>query len=127
MLKANYIPLAFSDHHGHIVEIQLPDSLSRSVCPKSNSFFRIKSEVVLDLKFQSHLKEAMAVWTEIRSFGLDVLTWLENIVKPGIKKLALKHGKELNRIKKEQLNLLRLRQSFLNRKLFLGETWRLRE
>ena len=75
VLKANYIPLAFSDHHGHIVEIQLPDSLSRSVCPKSNSFFRIKSEVVLDLKFQSHLKEAMAVWTEIRSFGLDVLTW----------------------------------------------------
>ena len=48
-------------------------------------------------------------------------------MKPGIKKLALKRGKELNRIKKEQLNLLRLRQSFLNRKLSIGETWRLRE
>ena len=43
------------------------------------------------------------------------------------KKLAQKRGRELNKEKKEALNLLRLRQGYLNRKLTLGEYWRLAE
>ena len=69
----------------------------------------------------------MAGWQEVRSFGLQVLPWWENLVKPGIRKLAQKRGRELSREKKEELNLLRLRQGYLNRKLTLGETWRLAE
>jgi hypothetical protein len=63
----------------------------------------------------------------VRSFGLDVLTWWENLVKPGVKKLAQKRGRELKREKQEELNLLRLRQGYLNRKLMVGEMWRLSE
>ena len=54
-----------------------------------------------------------------------MLPWWENLVKPGIKKLAQKRSRELNKISKEELNLLRLRQIYLNRKLVMGETWRL--
>ena len=125
--SASYLPLAFSDHHAHVVTIQLPDSFACLVCPKSQPSFRIKAEVVQDDTFQNQLAEAMAGWQEVRSFGLQVLTWWENLVKPGIRKLAQKRGRELSREKKEELNLLRLRQGYLNRKLTLGETWRLAE
>ena len=66
--------------------------------------FRIKAEVVQDEIFQQQLSEAMSMWQTVRSFGLDVLTWWENLV-----------------------NLLRLRQGYLNRKIVMGETWRLGE
>ena len=69
----------------------------------------------------------MRGWKEIRSFGLDTLTWWENLVKPGVKRLAQTRSRELNKSKHEYLNLLRLRQGYLNRKLLLGETWRLAE
>ena len=55
------------------------------------------------------------------------MIWWENIVKPGIKKLALKRGRDIFKARHEELNLLRLRQSFLHRKLIGGQTWRLPE
>ena len=33
--EAKYLPLAFSDHFGHLICLKLPDILSRSFCPKS--------------------------------------------------------------------------------------------
>ena len=47
------------------------------------------------------------------------------MVKPGVKKLAQKRSRDLRKINKEELNLLRLRQGYLNRKMVMGETWRL--
>ena len=125
--KATYLPLAFSDHHAHVITIELPDPFSRLLCPRAQPSFRIKAEVVQDEYFQHQLSEAMDVWQNVRSFGLDVLTWWENLVKPGVKKLAQKRSRELNKINKEELNLLRLRQGYLNRKIVMGETWRLGE
>ena len=125
--KATYHPLAFSDHHAHVLTIELPDPFSRLLCPQAQPPFRIKAEVVQDEIFQQQLSEAMSMWQNVRSFGLDVLTWWENLVKPGIKKLALKRSRDLNKINKEELNLLRLRQGYLNRKIVMGETWRLGE
>ena len=69
----------------------------------------------------------MDIWQNVRSFGLHVLPWWENLVKPGVRKLAQKRSRELNRINKEELNLLRLRQIYLNRKIVMGDTWRLGE
>ena len=67
----------------------------------------------------------MVGWQRIRSFGLDVLVWWEYVVKPGVKKLAQSRSRELTKESREELNLLRLRQGYLNRKLTQGETWRL--
>ena len=125
--SATYLPLAFSDHHAHVVEVVLPNPFARLVCPKGSYSFRIKAEVVNDGEFQERLKEAMEGWQRVRSFGLDVLVWWENIVKPGVKKLAQHRSRELTRAMREELNLLRLRQCYLNRKLILGESWRLIE
>ena len=125
--KAIYLPLAFSDHHAHVVTIELPDPFSRLLCPRPIPSFRIKAEVVQDQTFQQQLSEAMDIWQNVRSFGLHVLPWWENLVKPGVRKLAQKRSRELNRINKEELNLLRLRQIYLNRKIVMGDTWRLGE
>jgi hypothetical protein len=97
------------------------------LCPKADYSFRIKTEVVNDKLFQDKLSEAMLGWQNIRSFGLDILVWWENIVKPGIKKLAQQRGREITKQTRSELNLLRLRQTYLNRKLFLGQSWRLLE
>ena len=61
------------------------------------------------------------IWLNIKSFGLDVLVWWENIVKPGLKKLAQTRSREISKQVKGELNLFRLRQIYLNRKLSLGE------
>ena len=125
--SASYEPLAFSDHHAHIVNITLPNPFSRLVCPKGDYSFRIKAEVVNDGFFQDRLREAMIGWQHIKSFGLDILVWWENIVKPGVKKLAQQRSREMTKQMRWELNLLRLRQTYLNRKLSLGHTWRLPE
>ena len=41
-------------------------------------------------------------------------------MKPGIKKLLIERGKELNHLKNGRLNLLLLRQAYLGRKLLQG-------
>ena len=125
--SAAYLPLAFSDHHAHVVSIILPNPFARLMCPESYPSFRIKAEVVQDEAFQSQLAEAMLGWQAVRSYGLDTLQWWEHLVKPGVKKLAQKRGREMSREKHEELNLLRLRQGYLNRKLMNGQNWRLTE
>ena len=125
--NATYLPLAFSDHHAHVVTVILPDPFARLICPESWPSFRIKAEVVQDEVFKNRLAEAMTGWKVVRTFGLDVLQWWEQLVKPGVKKLALKRARELKKERNEELNLLRLRQAHLNRKVEHGETWRLSE
>jgi hypothetical protein len=120
--SASYEPLSCSDHHAHIVNITLPNPFSRLMCPKEDYLLRIKAEVVNYNLFQDRLREAMVGWKNIQSFGLDILVWWENIVKPGVNKLAQQRSREMTKLRRWQLNLLRLRQTYLNRKLSLGQT-----
>ena len=53
----------------------------------------------------------MLDWQEVNDLGLDILSWWEIMVKPGIKKLAIQRSKELNREKRGEQNLLLLRQA----------------
>ena len=69
----------------------------------------------------------MLIWNNIRSYGLDTLIWWENIVKPGVKKLAMKRGRDIQKSNREELNLLRIRQCYLHRKLVAGELCRHQE
>ena len=130
---AKYVPLAFSDHFAHVVQLALPDSVSKILSPKSRSSFRLRTEVIQDPLFQDRLGEAMISWQRVRGFQdeeskqLGVLFWWESLVKPGIRKLAIQRSKEINIARKEEFNLLLLRQVYLTRKLQLGQYHRLGE
>ena len=62
----------------------------------------------------------MITWKRIKSFGMETLQWWEVIVKPGIVKLAKSRSKQITRERKEELNLLLVRQAYLNKKVKLG-------
>ena len=107
--------------------MQLPDSLSRVLCPRDRTTFRMKDEVIADQIFQDNLAEAMLGWQQIRSFEMETLEWWEVIVKPGVKRLAMLRGKQMTKISKEELNLLLVRQAYLNKKVKNGQHDRLGE
>ena len=121
-IDAKYECVSFSDHFSYIVKLQLPDPLSTIISPKSRPTFKIKPEVAKDRAFQARLAFNMNEWEQVRSFGVPILTWWENLVKPGIRKLALERGKELSRERRSLLNLLMMRLSFLGKKIHSGES-----
>ena len=72
------------------------------------------------------------MWDRVREFndnisGSATLSWLEQLVKPGIKQLAIERTKEMYTCRKEVLNLLLIRQAYLTRKLQQGLTNKLGE
>ena len=101
--------------------------------PTSRPSFRLKADVIKDQEFQSRLSEAMTSWQRVRDFQdkdsrqLGVLVWWESLVKPGIRKIAIQRSKELNMCRREEMNLLLLRQTYLTRKIQKGQTYRLGE
>ena len=131
--SAKYIPLAFSDHFAHLVQFILPNKMARILSPKTRPSFRLKAEVISDSVFKERLGKAMISWQRVREFQdkeskkLGVLFWWEKLVKPGIRKIAIQRSKEMNIARKEELNLLMLRQLFLTRKLQNGQVHRLGE
>ena len=122
--EVKYIPIAFSDHLGLIVRVCLPESSSRILGPKSRASFRLKPEVIMDNIFKERLAEAMTSWERVRSFQgdqMDTLFWWEKMVKPGIKKIGIQRSKEINKERREELNLFLLRQMYLVKKLQQGQ------
>ena len=116
-VKAEYIPVALSDHLAHTVHIQIPEPMIRMCSPSTRPMFKVREEVVQDKLFQDRLHLAMYEWEQVRKEGLAVLPWWEMIVKPGIRKLAMERSKEINQERRSLLNLLLLRQSYLIRKI----------
>ena len=121
ILEVKYVGVAFSDHLALLVKIKLPEVYSRLLCPKSKPQFKAKPEVVRDKVFNQRLKERFSVWSEVRQAGLDILSWWELVVKPGVKKLLIEPGKELNKLRSGQLNLLLLKQAYFVAKLQNGD------
>ena len=121
VLEVRYVGLAFSDHHGLIVKIKLPESQSKLLCPKSKPQFKAKPEVVRDKIFNERLKLKFSAWSEVRQSGLNLMSWWEIIVKPGIKRLLIDRGKELNNERSGHLNLLLLKQAYFVQKLQKGD------
>ena len=58
---------------------------------------------------------------------MDTLLWWEVVVKPGIRKLGMLRGKQMVKDSRSELNLLLVRQAYLNRKVKLGHNINLRE
>ena len=127
VINAKYEPIAFSDHMAYTITISIPTSMARILSPRSKPHFKIKPDVIKDEVFQKRLKDSMLDWQEVQDLGLDVLTWWEILVKPGIKKLAIQRSKEINRERRGVLNLLLLRQAYLSKQLQLGRCSRLGE
>ena len=121
IVEISYVGIAFSDHLALVVKVKLPETFSRLLCPKSKPQFKAKPEVVRDAVFSERLKQSFSLWSEVRQAGLDILSWWELIVKPGVKRLLLQRGKELNKERSGQLNLLLLKQSYFVLKLQHGD------
>ena len=126
-VEAKYEPVAFSDHLSYVVSFSLPSPMARILSPRSRPLFKVKPDVIKDQIFQDRLSESMHDWHEVHELGLEILTWWELLVKPGIRKLALQRSKEINRERRGELNLLLLRQAYLTRSLQLGQLEKLGE
>ena len=118
--ESRYVSLAFSDHFGLLTSFSLPDQMSRLLNPRSRPFFRTRPEVVVDRDFIESLEEKMSEWKAVKDQGVDVLIWWEKLVKPGIRRLAITRGKEMNRDRRGFLNLLLVRQAYLTSKVQHG-------
>ena len=118
--ECSYKSIAFSDHMAYVNKINLPSSMSHCLTPKFRPVYKITPVVARDQTFQDRLAISMQEWNEVRNFGVPVLLWWEQLVKPGVRKLALNRNRELNKERKSLLNLLTLRQSYLTRKLQKG-------
>ena len=127
IMEARYEPLAFSDHLAYVVHFSLPAPMARLLSPRSRPLFKVKPEVIKDDIFKERLSESMLDWQEVHDLGLDILTWWEVLVKPGIKKLAIQRSKEINRERRGELNLLLLRQAYLTRQIQQGNIGKLGE
>ena len=89
IVSAEYVPVAFSNHMGYIIKMNVPNPLARLICPKSRPMFKVKEEVAYDQKFKDRVKVAMEEWGDVGNLGLPIFQWWELIVKPGIRKIAM--------------------------------------
>ena len=80
------------------------------------SHLKIRDKVAQDVVFQEQVAAAMVKWKEIHQAGLDILTWWEFVVKPGVRNIALGRRKELNKEKRGELNMLLIQQNYLVKK-----------
>ena len=72
IIKAEYVPVPFSDHFGLVITISVPECLSRLASPKSKPLFKANPDVVTDSLFQQRLREAFTGWVEIKSFDINI-------------------------------------------------------
>ena len=129
VIEAKYLPIAFSDHFALVIKIAVPENLSRAISPKARPSFKLTPEVIKDSVFQERLGRAMQSYNRVKDFQgskhVGVLQWWELLVKPGILRLGLDRSKEINKEKREALNLLLLRQMYLTKKMRDGHTYKL--
>ena len=98
--KSEYVPIAFSDHFGLITEIKLSGPVTDVSIPRHVKKMNISNEVACDNIFKNRVARAFPVWEEIFKNGLDVLTWWELVVKPGVREIAIDGNREIIRDKK---------------------------
>jgi hypothetical protein len=127
VLAAEYHPIAFSDHLAYTVTCQLPALQARILSPRARPIFKVNPDVVTDPTFQETLRANMTDWLRVKALGVRVLVWWEELVKPGIRRLAKERGRVLGKERRGALNLLLLRQSYLIRKVMAGHTGYLTE
>ena len=112
--EAEYIATSFSDHYSHVVTIE--NQTPQQEKSKGKSIYKIKYFIVDDKIFQERVEHAFAEWLETKE-GLCPIFWWENVVKPGIKTLAIKREKEITKQRRMELEALQLKLSFYMKKV----------
>ena len=119
--EAEYHPISFSDHLSLRLVYTVPSKLSHMVAPQARPHFKIPPEIVDDEIFAETLSKAAAGWRQVREEGVNILTWWQYMVKPGIRHLAKVRSVELKKHRRSVLNLLCVRQAYLGRKVRGGD------
>ena len=83
---------------------------------KRNSIYKIKHFIVDDKVFQESVEQAFPDWLETKE-GLCPVFWWENVVKPGIRTLAITREKEINKQRRMELEALQMKLSFYVKKV----------
>ena len=117
IISSEYIPVSFSDHFALLVNVSHHTTSPRQNLPRVSKHFKIRDEVASDQKFSLMVADAMERWNEIRRQGLDILTWWELVVKPGLRDIAFKRSQEINEDRRGELNLLLIKQAYYVKKL----------
>ena len=105
---------------GLLTEVQVPFHPSHQSYIRGVRSFKVRNNVACDLSFKQSISNEMVAWKEIKSSGLDILTWWELVVKPGIRNIAITRDKEIKQERRGQLNMLYIRQAYLVKKLQLN-------
>ena len=117
VVKSEYIPSAFSDHFGLLTQVKVPYHAYYKDIDCSPRTSKVSNEVARDKTFHEQVSMAMTDWKRILENGLCILTWWELIVKPGIRHIAVKRSRDLQREQRGELNLLLIKQAYLVKKL----------
>ena len=112
--EAEYVGTSFSDHYSHVVTIENPAFYQEK--DKRNSIYKIKHFIVDDKVFQESVEQAFPDWLETKE-GLCPVFWWENVVKPGIRTLAITREKEINKQRRMELEALQMKLSFYVKKV----------
>ena len=94
--------------------------LTKIVCPRGQPSFRLRDDVIHNVQFQHSLAEAMCSWQNVRVSGMETLPCWELVVKPGVRNLGMLRGRQMLKDSRAELNLLQVRQAYLNKKVTLG-------
>ena len=113
--EAEYIVVSFSDHLAHVITFDTSSSQSKK-SNRKKSLYKIKHFVIEDDIFQNNVRNSFPEWIILKD-GLSPTFWWENIVKPGIKSIALSREKEINEKRRRKLAALQLRLSYHLRNL----------
>ena len=116
--RSEYIPVAFSDHFGLIIEAKVPYNLCQQI--RKDGMFKVRNDVACDPDFKESVAANIIVWRRMLNNGLDIIKWWEIVVKPGIRMIALRRAREIRSELRNKLNMLYIKQAYLVRKLKLN-------
>ena len=108
---AAYHALSFSDHLAHVVSFQSPSELYQKENPRKRSIYKIKHWLVKDATFQERIRSEFEHWMEMKEHFSAIYFW-EEVVKPGIRKVAIQREREINQEKMQELQALQLKLDF---------------
>ena len=108
--EAEYLVVSFSDHLAHVITFDT-STLKDQNNNRKRSLYKIKHFIIEDHIFQNKFRDSFLEWLVLKD-GLSPTFWWENIVKPGIKDIALSREKEINGQRRRKLAALQLRLSY---------------
>ena len=108
--EAEYVGISFSDHLAHIAKIDCHNECEE-VNPKKRNIYKVKHYLAFDEVFLNSVRNEFPIWVDVK-YNYSPVTWWEYCVKPNIKKLAIQREKEINTLRRQELEALQLKLNF---------------